>query len=277
MIGQVPDTIADRSIVVPMSRKLVTETCAPIAELNTTEIKSKCARFALDMAQFISEAGKIRGEGLNDRAADTFDPLYVIARLAGGGWEQKLHVAALALNASASAKNSSSELLLDIFSIFIQSDRDKLLTRELVVTLREGNFGMKSLALKYSSINEYRIAQILRTYGIRPRAVRIGKDVGKGYVASDFEEAVKRYIPCADFRARADELHRQEQLQAEARIEAQKEAALIEQVMAAAPKDRIMTMPETMALILKIRQNSSAGDNDNVTGCNQPVTPNVTV
>jgi hypothetical protein len=73
MIGQVPDTIADRSIVVPMSRKLTTETCAPLAELNTTEIKARCARFALDMAQFISESGKIRGEGLNDRAADTFE------------------------------------------------------------------------------------------------------------------------------------------------------------------------------------------------------------
>ena len=101
MIGEVPDTIADRSIVVKMSRKLVTETCAPLAELNTTEIKAKCARFALDFGPEIARARKIHGEGLNDRAADTFDPLYVIARLAGDGWERKLHAAALTLNAAA--------------------------------------------------------------------------------------------------------------------------------------------------------------------------------
>jgi hypothetical protein len=261
MIGQVPDTIADRSIVVPMSRKLVTETCAPLAELNTTEIKSKCARFALDMAHFIAEAGKIRGEGLNDRAADTFDPLYVIARLAGAGWEQKLHTAALALSSSALTNNSGSELLMDIFSVFIQSGREKILIRDLAFTLREGAHGVKSFALKYSSINEHRISEILRSYGIKTTTVRDRKEVGRGYGLAQFEQAIGRYVPVNDFRARADELHRQDQLQAEARAEAVKESALIERVMAVAPKDRVMSLPETMALIIKLREN----DNDNVT------------
>jgi putative DNA primase/helicase len=264
MIGQAPDTIADRSIVVPMSRKLVTETCAPLAELNTTEIKSKCARFTLDTAQFITEAGKIRGEGLNDRAADTFDPLYVIARLAGGGWEQKLHAAARALSSTALSNNSGSELLLDIFSIFIQSGRERILIRDLAFTLREGGHGLKSFALKYSSINEHRISEILRSYGIKTTPVRDGKEVGRGYGLAQFEQAIGRYVPVNDFRARADELHRQDQLQAEARAEAVKESALIERVMAAAPKDRVMSLPETMALIIKLREN----DNDNVTKCN---------
>jgi hypothetical protein len=87
MIGEVPDTIADRSIVVKMTRKLTTETCAPLSELDTADIKSKCARFALDMARGVGQSPKIRCDGLNDRAADTFDPLFVIARLAGQDWE----------------------------------------------------------------------------------------------------------------------------------------------------------------------------------------------
>src|SRR5580698_10157797 len=80
MIGEAPDTIADRSIVVKLVRKLTTETCTPLSELNTAEIKSKCARFALDAHASIAQHPKINGEGLNDRAADTFDPLFVIAR-----------------------------------------------------------------------------------------------------------------------------------------------------------------------------------------------------
>jgi hypothetical protein len=43
MIGKVPDTIADRSIVVQMARKLTTETRAPLAELDPAIIKAKCA------------------------------------------------------------------------------------------------------------------------------------------------------------------------------------------------------------------------------------------
>lgn len=268
MIGQVPDTIADRSIVVPMSRKLVSETCAPLAELNTAEIKSKCALFALDMAHFIAESGKIRGEGLNDRAADTFDPLYVIARLAGGGWEQKLHAAALALAANAQSQQSGAELLMDILSVFVQSGRERILIRDLAFTLREGGHGLKSFALKYSNINEHRISEILRSYGIKTTTVRDGKEVGRGYGVAQFQQAIGRYVPLSDFKARVEELRRSEQLQAEARDEAEKEAALIERVVAAAPKDRVMSLPETMALITKLEENDREKVNDNVTACN---------
>jgi hypothetical protein len=274
MIGQVPDTIADRSIVVPMSRKLTTETCAPLAELNTTEIKARCARFALDMAQFISESGKIRGEGLNDRAADTFDPLYVIARLAGAGWEQKLHAAALALNANAQSQQSGAELLSDIVAIFILSGREKLFSRILANTLRDGGCGMRSFALKYASINEYRISQILRPYGIKPSTIRIGKEVNKGYNVSQFHEAITRYVPEADAEAQAKELRRRIDLQAEANIEAKKEAALVDQILAQIPKDRTITTPEIMEMVRSLKE-KAANDNDNVAGCSHPVAENV--
>ena len=163
LIGEAPDTIADRSIVVKMSRKLTSEVCAPLTELNTSEIKSKCARFALDAAESMRQCEKIRGQGLNDRAADTFDPLYAIARLAGNDWERKLHVAALHLTAAAQAENTGVELLLDIASIFLQCGREKVLIRELVATLREGHGGMKTLALRGSAIEEHGIARILRS------------------------------------------------------------------------------------------------------------------
>ncbi len=274
MIGQVPDTIADRSIVVPMSRKLVTETCAPLAELNTTQIKAKCARFALDARDAIAQSPKIRGEGLNDRAADTFDPLYVIARLAGEGWEEKLHAAALSLNAAAQSHNSGAELILDILAVFVLSLREKIFSRDLAVALREGGCGLRSLALKYSAFNEYRISQILRPYGIKPSTIRIGKEVNKGYLASDFKEVLARYVPHDQIRAHVQELHHRSDLQTQASAEARKEEALIEQVMAAAPKDRVMSVPETMALIQKLEQDDSS-DDANVAGCCHSVATNV--
>jgi len=234
MIGEVPDTIADRSIVVKMSRKLVTETCAPLAELNPTEIKAKCARFALDFGPEIARARKIHGEALNDRAADTFDPLYVIARLAGHDWEQKLHSAAVILASTDDTEKSGSGLILDILDIFFDRASEKIFTRDLVTRLRDGN--MKSQALKYSSLNEHQISRILRPYGIKPVCVRIGEEVRNGYISRDFYEALNRYVSRADKEARVEAIQQRVQLQIEAHAEAKKRKALMDKVLAKSPR-----------------------------------------
>lgn len=226
LIGEVPDTIADRSIVVKMARKLTSETCAPLTELDTAEIRSKCARFALDAREALARCDAIRGEGLNDRAADTFDPLYAIARLAGNDWERKLHGAALSLTSAARTENTGVELLLDIASIFMQCGREKVFSWELVATLREGRSGMKSLALRDSAIEEHGIAKILRSYGIRPKTFRIGKVVNRGYEAGSLREALTRYVPSKEVAERLKELELRAELRREAWAEAKKEAAL---------------------------------------------------
>ncbi len=220
MIGKAPDTIADRSIVVPMLRKLTTETRAPLAELNTSTIKAKCARFALDMGPKIAQFEKIRGQGLNDRAADTFDPLYVIARLAGQEWEDKLHAAALCLSHSANSRSATTELLLAIHVIFTFTGEKKMFTRDLLDILRDPEIGVTSLAPKDSALDESRISEMLRPYAIKPINLRMGKHVRKGYVAGDFEDALARYVPKADVEARIQEMEQKRKLLHDAKAEA---------------------------------------------------------
>jgi hypothetical protein len=252
MIGQVPDTIADRSIVVKMARKLTTEACAPLAQLDTADIKARCARFGLDMAQHIGEAGKIRGEGLNDRAADTFDPLFVIARLAGDGWEQKIQEAALALSTTADAENSGAGLIMDILGVFCETNSEKLFSRDIVAFLRGGSG--ESAGVKYSSINEYQISKILRHYRVRSSHIRIGREVSRGYHADDFRDAVTRYVSEADREKHLQKLNRRLELQKEARVEAEKLEALYQKFRAAIPKGTIPTDAEGQALILKLKK-----------------------
>ncbi len=164
LIGAVADTIADRSIVVRMTRKMTKEVCAPLTELNTAEIRSKCARFALDAAETLRRAGKIRGEGLNDRAADTFEPLYVIARLAGVDWEGKLHQAALGLSNAAQSDSASVELLLDILSIFLQSSGDKIFSRDTGPSVARRN-GRREIA-GVEGFGDRRVRHLQDTAGI---------------------------------------------------------------------------------------------------------------
>ena len=251
MIGEVPDTIADRSIVVKMARKLTTEACAPLSELNTADIKSKCARFALDMAQGIAASPKIRCDGLNDRAADTFDPLFVIARLAGPDWEAKLRAAALSLASTADTENSGAGLIMDIMDIFADTLVEKMFSRDLVTQLREGS--VKSQTLKYSSINEYQISRILRHYHVRSAYIRIGKEVSRGYHASDFREALTRYVSHADKEARFNAAKQRLKLQEEARAQAKKELELRQQLMATVQKDRKIT-DESWAILGQLNE-----------------------
>ncbi|HEV2319278.1 MAG TPA: DUF3631 domain-containing protein [Verrucomicrobiae bacterium] len=212
MIGKVPDTIADRSIVVEMVRKLPTERRAPLSALNTADIKAKCARFALDRGSAVRECQKIHGEGLNDRAADTFDPLYVIARLAGKEWEEKLHAAALALAPIAQSRNSGTELLLDIHTIFVVTGQKKMFTRQLIERLSHEEFATASMASKYESVDELEISRRLRPYGIKPILIRIGKKVGKGYSSEDFSDVIARYVPKAELEARLHEIQREDKI-----------------------------------------------------------------
>jgi hypothetical protein len=267
MIGEVPDTIADRSIVVKMARKLTTETCAPLAALDTAHIRAKCARFALDAQLAIAQHPKISGEGLNDRATDTFDPLFVIARMAGDEWEQKLRAAALGLCSSADTENSGSGLILDIVDVFFQTGSEKMFSRDIIARLREGS--MNSQSLNYSSINEYHISKILRHYRIRPTTLRVGKQVSTGYIASDFREALERYVSEEDIRKHVEDLRRRCQLREEARAEAAQQEALIDKVVAAIPKGKFLTQREIEELALKLKKEqdmaiSSQPNQDNV-------------
>jgi len=250
MIGQVPDTIADRSIVVKMARKLTTETCLPLSELDTAEIKAKCARFALDSSRAIAQSPKNRIEGLNDRAADTFDPLYVIAQLAGDKWQEKLHSAALALSSTADSRNSGMGLIMDILSLFGETGSEKMFSRDIVALLREN--GATSHTLSDSSINEYLISKALRHYHIRPSNIRIGREVHRGYHASDFRDAITRYVPVADREAHIKEVEHRWQLQAEAAEEEKKQRALFEKVKQMIPPGQPMTKPLVQEILRKL-------------------------
>ena len=50
-------------------------------------------------------------------------------------------------------------------------------------------------ALNGKRITEVWLSRQLRPYGIRPRCMRLGELVGKGYSMEDFAEAFRRYMP----------------------------------------------------------------------------------
>jgi hypothetical protein len=200
-IGRLPDTLADRCIVIQMHRKTVGECCERLRSLDTSELRRKCARFVRDHEGEIARARPEPIASLNDRAGDIWEPLLVLADLAGAEWPRKARDAAEALSASAQETAPHVSLLVDIFLVLVNAGGERIFSRELVAGLNR--FGERPWAAlrKGRQITELWLAQQLRPYGIRPKTMWIGGAAAKGYEQVDFHEVLRRYVPFAEFEA----------------------------------------------------------------------------
>jgi hypothetical protein len=136
MIGKVPETLADRSIVVNMQRKLTAEKCAPLAEFNPAVIVQKCVRWANDEQQDVADWPRLGNEKLNDRASDTYEPLFVIGAKAGTVWEAKIRNAAEVLCAYENTEPEAASLILDIMGVFITTEAKRVFSKDLAEALK---------------------------------------------------------------------------------------------------------------------------------------------
>jgi len=200
-IGRLPETLADRCIVFRMQRKTPNEECERIRNLETITLRRQCARFVLDHGKQISNARPELPKSLNDRAADIWEPLFVLADLAGGEWPELARQAAVSLSASAEDTNSIGSLLLDIFVLFAVEETDRMFTRTLLDGLNQRTDRPWAEMRNGKEITDLWLSQQLRPYGIRPRTVRIGDSRAKGYFQEDFMETFRRYIPRSELDA----------------------------------------------------------------------------
>ena len=199
-IGRLPDTLADRSIVIRMQRKAPAEPCERLRNLNPANLRRCCARFVLDHRSDIAAAQPALPPALNDRAADIWEPLFALADLAGGDWPNLARQAAEALSAPAPESSPVSSLFLDILIQFVSTKASSLFSRSLVENLNQLSDRPWS-CLRNGHLSERWLADRLREYDIRPRLIRIGQTVARGYLHDDFRQAFKRYISPADLDA----------------------------------------------------------------------------
>ncbi len=103
LIGRLPDTIQDRSVVISMRRKLVTETVERFRQDKIekfVELSRKCARWAKDNLEAIKASDPEAVAGINDRANDNWRILFAVADVCGADWGTKAREAALAIEPS---------------------------------------------------------------------------------------------------------------------------------------------------------------------------------
>ena len=198
-IGAMPDTIEDRAVVIRMRRRAPGESVAPFRHRRDrpalTALAASLARWLGGHLAELEKAEPVMP--LEDRAADTWEPLIAVADLAAGEWPALARHAAVVLTADRDQGADVSDrirLLADCRAAF--GDADALPTTTLVTRLRSdpeapwADHGPGGITPK-------RLAAMLRDYDIRSANIRFGEPIGqaKGYYRADFTDAWARYCP----------------------------------------------------------------------------------
>ena len=200
-IGPLPDTLADRCILVRMPKRPLTSNATGLRTLDATPLVRQCLRFVSDHAQEIAAARPELPPSLSDRTADIWEPLLALADLAGGQWPKLAREAALSLSASAHEHNPVGSLLLDLFIVFTSAEVDRMFSHALVESLIPFTDRPWLELTSGKPPTERWLAQQLRPYHIKPKTLRIGVGVAKGYLKEDFMDAFRRYIPASELDA----------------------------------------------------------------------------
>lgn len=195
-IGDLPDTIEDRAVIITMRRRAQHEQVRRFRirrdSPRVRAIGERLGEWAVPRAKMIGEAEPDLPEVLNDRAQDAWEALFAVAEAAGGDWPARARKAAVALSAVSEDDDSLSLLLLsDVRQVFGAAAR--LSTDDLLTGLRKIDESpwrdLNGKALDAHSLSSY-----LKAFGVRPKLVRIGKPI-RGYDRADLSDAWDRYLP----------------------------------------------------------------------------------
>lgn len=137
-IGELPDTIADRSIIIEMTRKRRDEKVKRLRARDGAELWDfgrKAARWTADNLDALRLATPSPPAQLHDRAADAWEPLLAIADAAGGELPTRARKAAIELSDGEGAETIREMLLNDIRDAYNARKADRLSSDDLAAHL----------------------------------------------------------------------------------------------------------------------------------------------
>ncbi|WP_327368862.1 DUF3631 domain-containing protein [Streptomyces sp. NBC_01217] len=201
-IGDLPDTIMDRAVVVRMRRRAEGERVKPFRSRRDIpalhELRDRIAQWAKPQMDVAAE--REPDMPVEDRAADTWEPLVIVADLAAGPWPRLARTACGRMVATEveveEDRPGGARILADIRRAFAaQREPDSLTTEDILRLLRQdpespwAEWGRDGLTSRH-------LGDLLREFGIKPGNVRLADGTQrKGYTRNKFLDAWRRYCP----------------------------------------------------------------------------------
>jgi Protein of unknown function (DUF3631) len=199
-IGELPDTIMDRAVVVRMRRRAPGEQVQPYRTRRDApplnQLRDRLGGWVRAHLDALRHATPPMP--LEDRAADTWEPLIAIADLAGGDWPTRARSAATLMTTAEAQQeedtSASVRLLGDLREVF--GDDDALYSTTILDRLHKledspwGDWYGRLLTTRD-------LARLLRPYQVRARNLREHGTGAprKGYTRADLHEPWARYLP----------------------------------------------------------------------------------
>lgn len=202
-IGDLPDTIESRAIVVPMRRRAPDEQIASFrrrkAQFAADDLRGWLHDWAEHHVDELEDADPAIPEGIADRAADIWEPLLAIADLAGGEWPQRARAAATLILQGRVADDLSLgvQLLADIKATMGIANR--MSSAQMIAALNELDEAGWGGWHDGKGMTARDLARRLKPYGIRSKVIRLDDNsTPRGYLREDFTDAWVRYLRVLD-------------------------------------------------------------------------------
>ena len=206
-IGKLPDTIEDRAIICHMKRRASGERVRPFRDRQALQeaepLQERLAAWAVGaqkrLAAYAVKDYPPLPDSIQDRDADVWEPLFIVAQLAGGDWlEWLLKTAPDIVRAQHAEPQSLGEMLLrDIRVVFDNAKVDRLPTFNIVsalCALEESPWA--TLGADDSGIDTRFLTKTLKRYEVgSPHPMKLDGASTRGYYRSDFTDAWQRYLP----------------------------------------------------------------------------------
>jgi hypothetical protein len=197
-LGDLPDTLMSRSIVIRMRRRAphehVTAFRHRVAEPGGNKLRDRLSAWAETVSEDVKDSWPVMPDGITDRPADVWEPILAVADASGGDWPAKARKACVALCASSLTRDASLgvKLLTDLREIFGSADR--LSTAEILDRLHKLDESPWA-DLRGKPLDPRGLAHRLTAYGITSTKVKLGDDSLRGYRREDLHDAWLRYCP----------------------------------------------------------------------------------
>jgi hypothetical protein len=209
-LGWLPDTVLSRSVVIRMDRQLKSEKVTPFRTRTSIPegqaIGVQLARWARSVFDAAVAARPELPEGVEDRQADAWEPLLVVADLVGGDWPRQAREAATTF-AKINRKTPPStklRLLRDSRLVFWQNLMTALEARPKGLLTETVLNGLHSLEdAPWRTINkgdpftDHDLAQHMEDYGVEPTHLRPWAGSTKqrrGYTLGSLTMVWRRYL-----------------------------------------------------------------------------------
>jgi len=198
MIGDLPDTNKDRSVVISMRRKMTGEIVLKIP-LNALDqfkgMRRKCKRWAVDNFEQLTKHTPTLPNHNNDREIDNWTPLFTIAEVCGSLWAKDVLNSMKKISPTGEDDSIKVVLLKDIKKIFGKDSIDQMFSEDLVNALIELDDRPWAEWRRGKPLTTNSLARLLKPFKIRSKQIKKYGINKNGYVCSAFKETFKRYIP----------------------------------------------------------------------------------